>query len=61
MSGGDRNNSTLCFAHKVRGPSYLADKKKVLADEPLFALAAVDLLELDAPTHHIARYLPSLK
>ena len=46
---------------QVRGPSYLSDKKKVQADDPLFALAAVDLIELDAPTHHIARYLPSLK
>ncbi|EIE22257.1 DUF1336-domain-containing protein [Coccomyxa subellipsoidea C-169] len=46
---------------KVRGPNYLRDKKKVLADDPLFALAAVDLLEMETPTFHIARYLPSLK
>lgn len=46
---------------QVRGPNYLNDKKKVLADDPLFALAAVDLLEMDAPTFHIARFLPSLK
>jgi hypothetical protein len=46
---------------QLRGPNYLHDKKKVLADEPLFALAAVDLLEMDTPTFHIARFLPSLK
>ncbi len=46
---------------QVRGPSYLSDRKKVPADEPLFALAAVDLIELDAPTFHIARFLPSFK
>lgn len=46
---------------QVRGPTYLRDKKKVLADDPLFALAAVDLLEMEAPTFHIARFLPSLK
>lgn len=45
----------------MRGPNYLRDKKKVLADDPLFALAAVDLLEMETPTFHIARYLPSLK
>ena len=46
---------------QLRGPSYLSDKKKIPADDPLFALAAVDLIELDAPTFHIARYLPSLR
>lgn len=46
---------------QLRGPNYLHDKKKVLADDPLFALAAVDLLEMDTPTFHIARFLPSLK
>ncbi len=45
----------------MRGPNYLRDKKKVVADDPLFALAAVDLLEMEAPTFHIARFLPSLK
>ncbi len=45
----------------MRGPNYLRDKKKVLADDPLFALAAVDLLEMETPTFHIARYLPSLR
>lgn len=46
---------------QVRGPNYLRDKKKILAHEPLFALAAVDLVECETGTFHIAQYLPSLK
>lgn len=46
---------------QVRGPNYLRDKKKILASEPLFALAAVDLVECESGCFHIAHYLPSLK
>ena len=45
----------------MRGRNYLKDKKKVAAPEPMFSLAAVDHVELDAPTFHIARYLPSMR
>ncbi len=37
------------------------DKKKVMAEEPVFGLASVDLVELDAPTLHVAQHLPSIK
>lgn len=46
---------------QVRGRNYLKDRKKVAAPEPMFSLAAVDHVELDAPTFHIARSLPSLR
>lgn len=46
---------------KVRGADYLRDKKKIPAAEPVFSLAATDLLQVDKPTPHIARYLPSLR
>lgn len=45
----------------MRGRNYLTDRKKIAADAPMFELAAVDHVELDAPTFHIARHLPSLK
>ena len=37
------------------------DKKKVEAEEPVFGLASVDLVEVDAPTWHIAEHLPSIR
>ncbi len=46
---------------QVRGPTYLKHKKKVPAAEPEFVLAAADLLQVEKPTQHIARFLPSLK
>ena len=46
---------------QVRGPNYLRDKKKIPASDPLFALAAVDLVECETGTFHIAQHLPSLK
>ncbi|KFM23600.1 hypothetical protein F751_2859 [Auxenochlorella protothecoides] len=46
---------------KVRGPSYLADKRKVPAGPPVFELVAVDLLELEEPMLHVARHLPSVR
>ena len=45
---------------KVRGPTYLDDHRKVDAGEPMLSLAAVDLLDLDAPTFNVARSLPSI-
>jgi len=48
-------------AAQVRGRGYLTDRKKVAAGPPMFALAAVDHVELDAPTFHLARCLPSLR
>jgi hypothetical protein len=37
------------------------DRKKELSADPVFALATVDLLELDKSTFHIAPYLPSIR
>ena len=50
----------LCML-QVRGPNYLRDKKKIPASDPLFSLAAVDLVECETGCFHIAQYLPSLK
>ncbi|KAK9814451.1 hypothetical protein WJX72_006118 [[Myrmecia] bisecta] len=46
---------------KVRGRNYLRDRKKVLADEPVFELASVDLIILDAPSIGVARHLDSVR
>lgn len=46
---------------KVRGPAYLTDHRKVEAGDTVFALASVDLVELDAPTFNVARFLPSIR
>ena len=47
--------------YRVRGPSYLLDRKKVAAAEPVFTLAAVDLLRFKAPRKHVAPLLPSMR
>ncbi|DBA89089.1 hypothetical protein WJX77_009682 [Trebouxia sp. C0004] len=47
--------------YKVRGQTYLKDKKKIEADEPVFGLASVDLVEVEAPTWHIAQHLPAIR
>ncbi|KAL3136999.1 hypothetical protein ABBQ32_006591 [Trebouxia sp. C0010 RCD-2024] len=44
---------------KLRGPTYLEDKKKVESGEPICWLSSVNLMEV-APTYHIARFLPSI-
>lgn len=54
-------NSPGASIFKVRGPNYLADKKKMDAAPPMFELVAVDLLELEEPLFHIGRLLPSVK
>jgi hypothetical protein len=46
---------------KVRGPAYLADHRKVEAGDTVFALASVDLVEVDAPTFDVSRFLPSIR
>lgn len=46
---------------KVRGPTYLADHRKVEAGDTVFALASVDLVELDAPAFNVARFLPAIR
>ncbi|KAK9791394.1 hypothetical protein WJX73_002054 [Symbiochloris irregularis] len=43
------------------GERYLRDHVKVLSEEPLFALASVDLCEVDAACPNIARFLPSIR
>ena len=49
------------ISEKVRGANYLTDKKKIPAQEPVFSLAATDLLQVEEPTFNIARFLPSLR
>lgn len=45
----------------VRGPSYLTDKKKMLAGAPEFQLMAVDLVTTPTALTHVARYLKSVR
>ncbi len=46
---------------RVRGASYLADRKKVAAHPPMFELVAVDLLELEEHLPAVCRLLPSVR
>eukprot|EP00884_Botryococcus_braunii_P002944 jgi/Botrbrau1/12650/Bobra.67_1s0016.1 len=45
----------------IRGANYLHDRKKIIADEPLFELASVDLVDLPKPMLHLAPHLPSVR
>lgn len=47
--------------YKLRGGNYLKDHKKVEAENPVFDLASVDLIETDKPCFHIAQHLPAIK
>jgi hypothetical protein len=46
---------------RVRGKGYLTHKKKVAAAMPMFDLYSAELVEVDEPMWHMARYLPSVK
>jgi hypothetical protein len=46
---------------RVRGRNYLADKKKIPAAMPMFDLYSAELVEVDEPMWHMARFLPSVK
>ena len=37
------------------------DKKKVMAEEPVFRLHGAYLVEVAKPTHHIAQHLPDIR
>jgi hypothetical protein len=37
------------------------DRKKVPAEEPVFALVAADLVEANEPVWHVSRFLPSVR
>ena len=52
--------TTLVVMRMLKLSGRLQDRKKYPAGDPVFRLASVDLLELDAPTTHLARFLPSL-
>ena len=52
--------SVLVLWGELKSYCSVQDRKKFPAGEPVFRLASVDLLELDAPTTHLARFLPSL-
>ena len=53
--------NAISHPEQVRGANYLKDKKKIPAQEPMFSLAATDLLQLEKPIFNIARFLPSLR
>ena len=57
MSYATVKSSSELLSQATRGGQ---DRKKIPAGEPAFRLASVDLLELDRPTTHLARFLPSL-
>lgn len=46
---------------KVRGPTYLKDKKKILAGPPKFDLDWVYLVKLKSPMKDIGKFLPALR
>ncbi|MEW5301210.1 MAG: hypothetical protein WDW36_004084 [Sanguina aurantia] len=46
---------------KVRGPTYLKDRKKIPAGEPQFILASMDMVELPGPVEHVARFIPAVR
>ncbi|KAL4450695.1 hypothetical protein ABPG77_001051 [Micractinium sp. CCAP 211/92] len=46
---------------KLRGATYLADKKKTPAGPPMFELVAVDLLQLEDHMFDVCRHLPSVR
>ena len=46
---------------RVRGKKYLTDKKKIPAAMPMFDLHSAELIEVDEPLWHMARFLPSVK
>jgi hypothetical protein len=46
---------------KVRGASYLTDRRKVDAGHAEFCLAAVDLVITGTALHHVSRFLPSVR
>ncbi|PRW45250.1 ENHANCED DISEASE RESISTANCE 2 isoform X2 isoform B [Chlorella sorokiniana] len=46
---------------RVRGKNYLVDKKKIPAAMPMFDLYSAELVEVDEPMWHMARFLPSVK
>jgi hypothetical protein len=48
---------------KVRGPSYLADGRKVAAGQPLFELLGMEVVDIGGPgpCPHISRFLPSVR
>lgn len=46
---------------RVRGPKYLADKKKVEAAPPVFALVATELIRTQRKSLNVAELLPSVK
>lgn len=45
----------------MRGKNYLTDRKKIEAGPPEFELRSVDLVRMDEPTPHVARYLKSVR
>lgn len=46
---------------KLRGANYLVDRKKFPALPPVFKLLSTDLVDVDEPLGHVARFLPSIK
>jgi hypothetical protein len=46
---------------KVRGASYLTDRRKIDAGDAEFCLAAVDLVITGTALHHVSRFLPSVR
>ena len=61
MLGWCWDDQKECLSLQVRGANYLRDKKKIPAAEPAFSLAATYLMQVEQPTFHIARFLPSLR
>jgi len=46
---------------RVRGPTYLKDRKKIPAGLAAFTFGAMDVVTMPRPVQHVARYLPSIR
>ena len=46
------------YSFRVRGKSYLQDRKKIPAGYPIFDLVGLELIKCDKATEHYARFIP---
>jgi len=60
-AAADVNDGFMLLASLQSIVCDMQDKKKIEADEPVFGLASVDLVEVEAPTWHIAQHLPAIR
>ena len=57
----DANNAGLILTGSALSLCCVQNRKKVLSEEPLFALNAADLTESEEKVFNIGRFLPSIR